>query len=87
MASESGLNNYKNRQESDEQKAEAGISRVERIHGGEVVDLIQPENIQPDYDTGCTHESKSLDNSGDFDEVTCNNCPMVWVFAKGTFVV
>lgn len=87
MQNESDLSNFKQRQESDKLKDEAGLSRVDRIHGGEVVDLIQPEQIQPDYDVECKHVNKSLDNSGDFDEVTCNNCPMVWVFDKGTFVV
>lgn len=84
MQNESDLNN---KLAKDQEKAEAGIGRVDRAHGGELVELIMPEHIQPDYDTACKHTTKSLDNSGDFDEVTCDNCPMVWVFPKGTFVV
>lgn len=87
MQNESDLSDFKKKQESDEQKVEAGISRVDRVHGGEVVELIMPEHIQPEYDVGCKHKTKQLDNTGDFDEVTCNDCPMVWVFDKGTFVV
>ena len=87
MQSESDLSNFKQHQESDNKKDELGLSRVDRVHGGEIVELIQPEQIQPDYNVGCQHPNKKLDNSGDFDEVTCNDCPMVWVFDKGTFVV
>lgn len=87
MQNESDLSDFKQRQESDKAKDEAGVSRVDRVHGGEVVEFIMPEQVVPDYDTKCTHKEKSLDNSGDFDEVTCNSCPMVWVFDKGTVVV
>ena len=87
MQNESASNDYKHKQESDQAKAENGISRVDRVHGGEIVELIMPENIVPEYDTGCRHATKTLDNTGDFDEVTCDNCPMVWVFDKGTVVV
>ena len=87
MQNESDLSDFKKQQESDKQKDELGLSRVDRVHGGDVLELIMPEQIQPDYDTACKHTNKSLDNSGDFDEVTCNDCPMVWVFDKGTVVV
>lgn len=87
MQNESDLSNFKQHQESDKAKDEAGLSRVDRVHGGQIVELIMPEQIQPEYNTGCKHLNKTLDNSGDFDEVTCNDCPMVWVFDKGTVVV
>lgn len=87
MQSDFDSKDYKQKQESDSQKDEAGLSRVSRVHGGELVELVMPEQIQPDYDVQCQHTNKTLNNSGDFDEVTCNDCPMVWVFDKGTFVV
>ena len=87
MQSESDLSNFKQHQESDKQKDELGLSRLDRVHGGKIAELIYPEQIQPVYDVGCKHLNRSLDNSGDFDEVTCNYCPMVWVYDKGTVVV
>lgn len=84
MQNESDSNN---RQSKDLEKERQGVSRINSVHGGELVELIQPENIRPDYDVNCQHKNKSLDNSGDFDEVMCKDCPMVWVFKKGTFVV
>lgn len=87
MQNESDSKDYKQQQESDNAKVEAGLSRTDRVHGGDIVELIMPEQIVPEYDTACKHTNKTLDNEGDFDEVTCNDCPMVWVFDKGTVVV
>ena len=87
MQNESDLKDYKQQQESDKAKVEAGLSRTDRVHGGDIVELINPADIVPDYDVACKHTNKTLDNEGDFDEVTCNDCPMVWVFDKGTVVV
>ena len=76
--------NLQRKIESDKQKDEAGLSRTERIHGGEVVELIMPEHIQPDYDTKCQHKRKELDATETvFDSVICLDCPMVWNYDYG----
>lgn len=70
--------------EEDKARDEAGQSRVDKVHGGEVVELIMPENIQPDYDTKCQHKRRELDESETaFDSVICLDCPMVWNYDYG----
>lgn len=72
------------KRESDLDKDEAGITRVGRVHGGELVELISKDDIQPDYNIGCRHQSAKLGDSTDFDEIECPDCPMVWVYEYGT---
>ncbi len=72
------------KRESDLDKDEAGITRVGRVHGGELVELISKDDVQPDYDTECRHQSAKLGDSTDFDEIECPDCPMVWVYEYGT---
>ena len=43
------------KRESDLEKDEAGVSRVGRVHGGELVELISKDDVRPEYDTGCKH--------------------------------
>ena len=83
MHKESDLSKSQKR-ESDLEKDEAGISRVGRVHGGELVELIQKDDVRPEYDTDCKHTNVKLSDSTDFDEVECIDCPMVWVYDYGT---
>ena len=83
MHKESDLSKSQKR-ESDLEKDEAGVSRVGRVHGGELVELISKDDVRPEYDTGCKHINVKLSDSTDFDEVECIDCPMVWVYDYGT---
>ena len=77
-------NDLQRRFEADKERDEAGRSRVDRTHGGEPVELIYPEDIKPDYDTGCEHKRKELDETETFfDSVICLDCPMVWNYDYG----
>lgn len=84
---ESGSNkqpSLKEQLEHDAQLDEAGITRVGRVHGGELKELILPENVRPTYDTNCKHLRTKLSDSTQFDEIECLDCPMVWVYEYGT---
>lgn len=72
------------KRESDLEKDEAGVSRVGRVHGGELVELISKDDVRPEYDTSCKHINVKLSDSTDFDEIECIDCPMVWVYDYGT---
>ena len=83
MQKESNLSRSQKR-ESDLEQDEAGVSRVGRVHGGELVELISAKDVRPMYDTECQHINVKIGDSTQFDEVECIDCPMVWVYEYGT---
>lgn len=83
MQDASNLNKAQKR-ESDLEQDEAGVSRVGRVHGGELVELISKDSVRPDYDTACLHSNAKLSDSTSFDELECLDCPMVMVYEYGT---
>lgn len=73
----------KHKLDKDQDREEQGQSRVTRIHGGELVELILPEDVKPMYDTACKHLNVKLSDSDALDEVECMDCPMVVVYDYG----
>ena len=61
---------------------------VDLKHGGEVVLQVMPEDIQVVSNPDCKHERCFYDETDiEYDTFRCRNCPMVWVYPKGSFVV
>lgn len=69
----------------DERRAETSKGRIDSTHGGELVEAIAPEELEPINDPECKHERLVRDESEkDFNAFMCANsdCGIVVVFDK-----
>lgn len=70
---------------NSEQSKESPKSRVDEVHGGEVVETIDPKHFVSVHDSGCKHDSIHRDYSEkDFIAFVCDNpnCAIVKLFDK-----
>lgn len=61
------------------------LSRVDKTHGGELVETISPEDIVSVHDTNCKHEKLVRDvTETDFNAFMCSNleCGIVMLYDK-----
>lgn len=74
-----------NNKEEDERRAAATPGRVEKVHGGTVVEAIAPEELESFNDADCKHESLTRDpTETEFNAFICDNknCHEVILFSK-----
>lgn len=74
-----------NSPQEDERRAEVAKGRVEKTHGGEVVESIAPEDVELMNDPECKHEQLVRDETEtDFNGFICANpdCGVVVLFDK-----
>lgn len=70
------------KQEDERRQAE---SRVNRVHGGEIVEAIAPEDLESMNDADCQHKTLVPDPSEtEFNAFVCGNpkCSMVFLYDK-----
>lgn len=69
----------------DDRKLEAAPDRVTKAHGGQLVEAISFDQLEPMNDPNCKHEKLVRDESEtDFNAFTCANtrCNEVFLFDK-----
>ena len=74
-----------NSKQEDERREKAEPTRISRIHGGEVVESVAPEELESFNDANCKHELLVRDESEtEFNAFICANeaCNEVVVYNK-----
>lgn len=69
----------------DDKRDKAGLSNVNRKHGGETILQISKDELEVVSNPKCKHPNRELDpHETSFDALMCLDCPMVWLYTYGT---
>ena len=74
-----------NSRQEDDRRAEGAPDRVTKVHGGQVVESVAPEELESFNDADCKHEKLIRDESEtEFIAFTCANerCNEVVLYSK-----
>lgn len=74
-----------NSKQEDERRAAANPGRMDKVHGGQVVEAIAPEDLESFNDADCKHENFTRDpDETEYNAFICDNpkCNEVLIYAK-----
>lgn len=74
-----------NSREEDERREKAIPTRMSKVHGGQTVESIAPEDLESFNDADCKHENLTRDpTETEYNAFTCDNknCNEVVIFDK-----